>query len=234
VLLFRHAVYWFTLILVILIVGFWQTYFGELAAGTLPARLHIHAVAMIAWMLLLIGQAWLVRSGRFQAHRAMGWTSLALAPAVVISGLWVNFRFLQGAPDPIQAPGPLGAYWFAFFQMGAFVTLYALAIVERRKPQRHARYMAATALVFLTPGLGRALYNYVDPLIGWSPNALQLSLIPLAIGLWLLYQDARNGRDVRPYLIFNNLWLFGIVGRVIASRSALWSEVASWSARVQG
>jgi hypothetical protein len=52
--------------------------------------------------------------------------------------------------------------------------------------------MAATALVFLQPGLGRALNNFVLPVTGWVPSFFQVTLIPLAIGLWLRVTQRRS------------------------------------------
>jgi hypothetical protein len=230
--LYRNAIYWFALLLIILVVGFWRSYFSELGRGTLHVTHHVHGVAMLLWVLLLMTQSWLIRTGRRTGHRILGRSSLVLAPVIVVSGLWVNFSILEGATEPIPA-GFLAAYWFGFFLMLAFAALYTMGVIHRRRLQLHARYMAATALVFVTPGLGRAWFNYIYPLTGWEPTALRVTAAPLLIGGWLLLDDWRHGRSVRPYLLFCTIWVIGYVGRVGLPRLDVWREFAAWSARVQ-
>jgi hypothetical protein len=231
--LYRNAIYWFALLLVVLVVGFWRSYFSEIGQGSLHITHHVHGVAMLLWVLLLMMQSWLIRTGRRTGHRLLGRSSLILAPVVVGSGLWVNFHIMAGAPQPIPA-GFGGAYWWGFFLMAAFVVLYTMGVIHRRRLQLHARYMAATALVFLTPGLGRAWFNYLYPLTGWEPTAMKVTAVPLLIGGWLLLDDWRRGRTVQPYLLFCTIWLVGYLGRVGVTRLEVWREFTAWSARIQG
>jgi hypothetical protein len=231
--LYRNAIYWFALLLVLLVVGFWRSYFAELGRGTLHVSHHVHAIAMLLWVLMLMTQSWLIRTGRRTGHRFLGRSSLVLAPVIVASGLWVNFYIMEGAREPIPN-GFLAAYWFGYFLMLAFAVFYTLGIIHRRRLQLHARYMAATALVFVTPGLGRAWFNYLYPLTGWEPTAMRVAAVPLLIGGWLLVDDWRQGRSVKPYLLFCAIWLVGLLGRVGLPRLEVWREFAAWSARVQG
>jgi hypothetical protein len=230
--LYRNAIYWFALLLIILVVGFWSSYFSQLGRGSLHVTHHVHGVAMLLWVLLLMMQSWLIRTGRRTGHRLLGRSSLILAPVIVASGLWVNFYIMEGAPDPIP-DGFLGAYWFGYFLMLTFAVLYTMGIIHRRRLQLHARYMAATALVFVTPGLGRAWFNYLYPLTGWEPSALRVTAVPLLIGGWLLLDDWRHGRSVKPYLLFCAIWVAGYLARVGLTRLEVWREFAAWSARVQ-
>jgi hypothetical protein len=188
---------------------------------------------MLLWVLLLMAQSWFIRSGRNAGHRLLGRSSLILAPVVVASGSWVNFYIMSGATEPIPA-GFLAAYWWGFFLMAAFAVLYAMGVIHRRRLQLHARYMAATALVFLTPGVGRAWFNYLYPLTGWEPSATRVTAVPLLIGGWLLLDDWRHRRSVKPYLLFCTIWMVGYLSRVGVTRLEVWREFASWSARVQG
>ncbi|HSK19235.1 MAG TPA: hypothetical protein VK912_08845 [Longimicrobiales bacterium] len=231
---YRNAIYWFALLLVVLVAGFWRSYFSVLGQGSLHITHHVHGLAMLLWVLLLIVQAWFIRTGRKAGHRLLGRTSIVLAPIVVASGVWVNLQMMAGATEPLPA-GLLGAYWWGYFLMLAFGVFYAMGIIHRRRLQLHARYMAATALVFLTPGLGRAWFNYLYPLTGWEPNALQVTSVPLLIGCWLLLDDWRHSRTVKPYLLFCTIWVLGVgLGRVGLPHLELWREFAAWSARIQG
>lgn len=90
--------------------------------------------------------------------------------------------------------------------------------------------MVATSLIFIVPGLGRALGNYLPPLIGWAPTFYQVMLVSLAIGLWLLFLDWRNGKPLQPYLVFNGLWLGNLLMWAVTPRWGLWHDLAAWAA----
>jgi hypothetical protein len=231
--LYRNAIYWFALLLVILLVGFWRSYFSQIGQGSLHITHHVHGIAMLLWVLLLMTQAWLIRTGRRAGHRLLGRSSLVLAPVIVASGVWVNVHILEGVTEPVP-DGLAGAYWWGFFLMAAFTVLYTMGIRHRRRLQLHARYMTATALVFLTPGLGRAWFNYLYPLTGWEPTAARVTAVPLLIGAWLLLDDWRHGRSVKPYLLFCAIWLVGYFGPLTVPRLEVWREFTAWSARVHG
>lgn len=69
---YRNAIYWFALLLIILLVGFWRSYFSELGRGSLHVTHHVHGVAMLLWVLLLMVQSWFIRGMMFRSHAA-GW-----------------------------------------------------------------------------------------------------------------------------------------------------------------
>jgi hypothetical protein len=55
--IYRNAFYWFIGLLVILILGFWQSYFSQLPdAGHITH--HAHGVVMLTWVLLPTWSWW--------------------------------------------------------------------------------------------------------------------------------------------------------------------------------
>jgi hypothetical protein len=227
--LFRNAYYWFCLLFAISVLGFWRSYFSQFGEGTVHITHHAHGLSMLLWVAMLIIQSWLVRNRRNPMHRALGKVSFLLAPAVVVSAIWVNFHFVAGLEGPYP-DGLISIFWFGFFLAMAFGVLYVLAILNRRRIQLHARYMVATGLVFIVPGLGRALDNYLEPLIGWSPSFFQVTLVPLLIGVWLLFLDWRRGKNLTPFLVFNGLWIANLIIWILSPRMGVWHRFAAWSA----
>ena len=59
---------------VIVIVGFWPTYFGPLLAGTLDLKLivKIHANVYLVWIVIFFVQTLLVLNRRLNWHRKLG------------------------------------------------------------------------------------------------------------------------------------------------------------------
>lgn len=226
--LYRHSFYWFIGLLVILVAGFWESYFSKLPdAGHVTH--HAHGIVMLAWVLLLISQSWLIRNRRNATHRLLGKTSFVLAPAVVVTALMVNFHFIAKVEDPV-IPEVQSIYWFGYFNAAMFALMYGLAIYHRRQMNLHARYMVGTALVFLVPGLGRAISNYVAPLDIWTPDFYQTTWVPLLIAASLLLLDWRNKRDIRPYAIFCAAWAANLVLWASLPAWGWWTSFSAWSA----
>jgi hypothetical protein len=51
----------------------------------LPPILHVHAILMASWLLLLLAQTSLVALGRSAQHGKLGLISTVLAPAIVVA-----------------------------------------------------------------------------------------------------------------------------------------------------
>ncbi|NND44566.1 MAG: hypothetical protein HKN58_04530 [Xanthomonadales bacterium] len=227
--LFRNAFYWFIGLAIVLVLGFWNSYFSKLGEVGHFTH-HLHALAMLGWVLVLITQSWLIRTGRNPQHRQVGKLSLLLAPLVVISGVMVALYALANTKDPMS-PGFLGVFWISLFQAALFALFYGLAIRHRRNMKLHARYMVSTALIFLMPGLVRVLFNYVAPLGVWLPNFYVMFYLPLLIALWLLFLDWRKQQPLRPFMLFSALWAAALGLWLVLPGTELWRGFASWCLR---
>lgn len=225
--LYRNAFYWMLALLAILLIGFWPSYFSRLTEP-MHVTLHLHSIAMLAWVLLLIAQSWLIRNRKLSRHRALGKASFVIAPLVVITGIWVNLHFQGRIEDPL-ATGAQAIFWFGFFLPLLFAVLYVLAIRYRRNMNLHARYMVLTALVFLIPGLGRALNHVLEPFGLWTPSFLQLMGFTLMIALWLMFQDWRRQKPWTPQLVFSVLWAINMALYVLLPKWSTWNHFAAWA-----
>ena len=224
---FRNVVFWFIVLLAISIAGFWRTYFSVLFDGP-HATHHFHGVPMTLWVCLLITQAWLMRARRVRQHRQLGRVSYVLAPLVVVAGIVVTIHNISSAPDPM-VPFMLSLYWFGWFNALLFGLLYALAIVHRRDVQLHARYMIATGLVFLFPGLSRLIYQVVE-VFGWPPPEFyDLQFLTGLIGVALIAWDRLHGRFRAPFIVFTALWALNLVIWHLIPGWAWWRSFTAWS-----
>ncbi len=204
--MYRNAVYGFALLLVVELIGFWRSYFSKLTAPDVTFEQHFHGIAMLLWVLMLIAQAWLIRTRRRGAHRALGWTSVVLAPLLVVSGLLVIHDILTRMPSPLP-PFAYQAMWMGPYQVLMFGLLWALAIVNRRNMALHMRYMCATAVMFINPGLSRA-FNWLHEATGvWVPTGIGPFLVPTLIAAWMVFDDYRRGRVYPPWVILLAGWL---------------------------
>src|SRR5262245_66337869 len=60
--------------ILMVLVGFWPSYFGPLLRGAAarPWVIHLHGIVFMGWMALLMTQVALAASGRIRAHRKLG------------------------------------------------------------------------------------------------------------------------------------------------------------------
>ena len=98
----------------------------------------------------------------------------------------------------------------------------------------HARYMMATALVFIVPGLSRTVFQYIGPTGIWIPDFYQMTWVPFLIGLWFLFRDWQNKQPVQPFLVFNALWAINLILWVMLPNLAWWQAFSAWSAENMG
>src|SRR5687768_18596992 len=67
-----------------------------------PLIMHMHALLMGSFLLLLLAQTWLMATGRNAYHMRLGLMSLVLAPAIVIVGLILAPTMYHQLLDALQ------------------------------------------------------------------------------------------------------------------------------------
>lgn len=225
-----HKVWlWFLGLLALIIAGFWSSYFGRLFVGAHTTH-HFHAIVMLAWVFLLIGQALLVRQKKRRFHRQLGKFSYLLAPLVVISTVAVAFHTIG-----VRGASGIGGFWFSLYSAVLFGLLYALAIFYRRNFELHARYMIATGLVFVVPAWGRLYFSQLVPL-GFPPpsDPLIVQMTPLIIGIALIAWDWRYDRIRAPFVVFTSLWIFHLlIWHQLVPNWEWWAHFSSWAADLE-
>lgn len=198
VLLYRRAPFYFSLVFLTALVGFYPSYFSKL--GKVDVIHHFHGVMATAWMIMLIIQGWLMRQRNFSSHRAVGKLSLIIVPLFIISGLLVVYTMLSARNGFNQTYGARLAFIDLTTIMYFFVA-YVLAIVNRRNIQLHARYMASTAILVLPPALARVLGSFVPGITSFDAAFHWSFLITEIIIVALIIDDARSNKTRIPYLV---------------------------------
>lgn len=199
-----------TVVAVLLVGGF----VAQLAAGrssfSAPLIVHVHAVAFMGWVGIVLAQFWLAASGSLALHRRLGWLAAVYSLALLVLGTLVTVAAVQNGRTPF------------FFQpqhflladpatLLAFFALFATAIVLRKQTDWHARLHIGALIAITGPGVGRLL-----PLPLLIPNAFEI-----AAAIPLVFLLVGIGRDLRAYGRVHPAWLVGlvvIVGAVAAAR----------------
>jgi hypothetical protein len=188
------APWWLTGITVATLLGFQPTL--AKGPGGLDLAHAIHGTAALGWSLLLIVQAALAQDGRRAWHRQLAVLGVACAVTMVSSSVPMLQSLAAGA---LANAGfrPIGnRLWLMDVMLLAlFVALFAVAMANVRRATTHARAMAATGILALPAGLGRAYMRLLNL------NPAQASYLALATGAAILaaviVSDRRRGvRDV--------------------------------------
>jgi len=155
---------WFAAIFVITFLSFWPSFFSAIV--NVDTTIVIHGISAIAWMLLAIIQASLIKSRWRRHHRTVGYISLTLAAILVLSGLQVIQTMILrdgGAADGIPLLG-IKFFYIDFTALVLFCVFLGLAIkaARRRDISLHLRLIACTAIIPLEAALERT-YIYGTP-----------------------------------------------------------------------
>lgn len=226
---FRNAYLYLSLLALTVLVGFWPSYFSTLS--TISTGPHVHGLLMLLWIVLLISQAFLIRSENRSLHRALGKTSYVLAPVIVWSGLAVAQDVLWRGPGGVTM-SEAQAFALPLAPILGFALCWGLAIFYRKQRELHARYMIASGLAVISAATFRVFFFFV-PGFGNNDAATHGAYIPLEIlALGLVIGDRSMGLRRSPWLVLLAVLVgahalyFGTAG------SVGWHAFVSWFAEL--
>ncbi len=194
----RLALYVFPIMLVLVVLGFWPSYFASLQTWRLSV--HIHSALMFYWMGSLIAQALFVKTGRMDWHRRIGRASFIVAPLMVFFGFLMMREVLdlEGWPLSFSEIRPI---WSAFGTIVHFALTYALAIYFRRDTQLHARFMISTGVILLGAAIFRIVWVENPEMLGVVAAVNKEFVFLTLITIALILNDRRVGRIRAPFVI---------------------------------
>lgn len=203
----------------IVLAGFVPSSIGKIAAvqagerPPFPLVLHMHAVLMGSFLLLLLAQTTLVATGRCNLHRRLGLLSMVIVPMLVLVGFLLVPTSYQGVWAAAQAAPPparaqleglilqLDNIMLLQLRVGIlFPVFLVIALWARRQDSGlHKRMMILATAMALPAGIDR---------IPWLPTTLPASPLAsdlytlLAISPMLAWDVVRNRSIHRAYWIW--------------------------------
>ena len=186
---YRNAPYYILFVMVVIVAGFWQTYFAKW--GEVPWQFHAHAIAASIWVTMVLVQSWTVHKEQLPIHRAVGKSSLLLFP-FLIGGLAaiidLTGKMVVATPDPVRTMFGSSFVVGLALAIAAYVVLYYQALKYRRKVWVHSGYMLSTPLILFESPFGRIMNTVMPGLAIRGPDDLHLIMpsIQLAMALELL------------------------------------------------
>jgi len=206
------------------LVGFVPSSIGKVMAARagitppLPAVLHVHAVLMGSWLLLLLTQATLMATGRRTYHMQLGIAGMVLAPAMVATGFVLvptmvayNWAVIEAVPPEMLEWGAERTKMFLSSLVAAQIAVGVLfgvfvawaMLVRRSDPGTHKRLLFLATAMPLAAAIDRMAFLPTSyPESGLSPIGWPVVWI-LPMFLWDLF---RLRRVHRAYIAWGALY----------------------------
>jgi len=211
---FDNSGYYFFALVIIVILGFWPSYFSGFFNGinSYSFYFHFHALMMTVWIAMLIIQPILIRKKKLRIHRIIGKVSYIVMPLLFLSVLLLVHSRIKGSER-----NDLGLSIFVPFKdLLILATTYIIAIRYRRNLQIHARAMIATGIVFIEPALARLMGHSVFKNDGMLAYFSTIGIIySVLITLMIIERKQKSARWVFPlvlglYIIVHSVLIFSI------------------------
>lgn len=218
---YRHAHYFVGFVLLVIMAGFWASYFA--APDAIPLAFHVHAISAMTWLALLIAQHLTIHRRAAALHRQMGRASFVLFPFLIVGFVMIvnvsAARYV--APDSgagIKLLGPSFGIGMAI-AIAAYLTLFGLALKHRYNLKLHAGYMLATPLILFESPFSRVIGDYLPwmNVIGSEGPRQVLDTIVIAQAIALAFALVvwlRNRKHGAPWLVAS--------GFIVAETAAMW------------
>ena len=182
--------------------GFGPELVQHVQAGEAPYPLivHLHAAAFVAWIVLLMTQSLLIRTGSWRVHRRLGMAGAVLAALMLVLGPAVAIS-IQRSQLGLAHPSPIfGNPAFLAVQLAGilgFGLLAAAGFLLRAKPSAHRRLMLLATLAISDAGFARWTAVPLHQLMGggfWADfagNYAANDVLVLALGVYDLISRRR-------------------------------------------
>ena len=210
------------------LVGFAPTYYlkGFFSSPPIPRMIiHLHGLLMSLWIILFAAQVYFVRSTRIKRHQQLGLLSIALAVAIVVTGLMTAVAAAKyGSTSTPPGAKPLEFLIVPFFDVIVFAVLFAGAVYYRRNAPNHKRLMLLTVLNFIPPAIARFPFGLTE-----TYGPLWFFGVPDVLAIIFVVADTWRNRKLNVVFLAGAIFLIASQWlRLPFSTTETWLSFARW------
>ncbi len=223
---------WLALLMIgMVIVGFWENYFGPLVSGTLDAHwtIHVHTAVFSAWMLLFLGQAVLASRDRVQRHQTVGKTvGILWGGLLAVVGFFLAFAILVPGVGTDNEAGSYAPTLLSHLgSLFAFVVFFAGGMLYRKRPAIHKRLMVLATVALVGAPIAR-LVPFFSSYVNGLTVFVMLTTIRLSPAFAAMGYDRWTRGKVHP-VYWMGLGLMALVmSRFFWAETEAWLAVGNW------
>lgn len=188
-------------VMLIMVLGFWDIYFG--ADADAQPHHHLHIATVFIWIGLLLAQLTLMARGNREMHRKLGLAVMVAGPLLVATTATLSVHsahkgLVSGEGDFLIIQNVM-----VTLELGLLIFL-AFLLKNRRK--LHGALLLSTTILFMGVALFFALISFVPQFRIEGPEtfyrfqmaAISGQVICVAVGFLFFIRDKRNGW---PFLV---------------------------------
>lgn len=188
-------------VMLIMVLGFWDIYFG--ADADAQPHHHLHIATVFIWIGLLLTQLTLMARGDRQLHRKVGLAVLVTAPVLVATTAMLSVHsahkgLVSGGGDFLIVQNIM-----VTLELGLLIFL---AFLLKNRRQLHASLLLSTTILFMGIALFFAMISFVpqfriegpETFYRFQTAGITGQVICVAVGLLFFIRDRRNGW---PFLV---------------------------------
>lgn len=210
------------LTVVIVLVGFWPTYYGSLLRNVSihrPIVVHVHALVFTGWLALFVAQTALAATGRIHAHLRLGRIGAWYGGVLIAVGVYT--ALVRSAAQPAGEREIL--LWVTLIDMAIFSGFFGAALWFRRKPHLHKRLMTAAAVSLAVASVSRMDFLPAPP-----ARQLVAFLLWSAPVLIAVAHDARHARRLHPvFVVALAMFAFRIWTPLLIATTPQWTALTA-------
>jgi hypothetical protein len=201
-------------VMLIMVLGFWDIYFG--ADADAQPHHHLHITTAFIWMGLLLTQLILIARGSFQLHRKVGLAELVAGPLLVATTATLSVHsahkgLVSGEGDFLIVQNVM-----ATLELGLLIFL---AFLLKHRRTLHGSLLLSTTILFMGIALFFAMISFVpmfriegpETFYRFAMAGMTGQVICVAVGLLFFIRDRRNG------------WPFLLAGSCFTANDAILS-----------
>jgi hypothetical protein len=220
------------------VLGFAPSFWWPLLTGRfdLAPILYVHAAVFYGWLALFVVQARMIAARRMARHREIGVLGVSVATAMCFVGVAAAVNSMRqsaaaGFGDQARAFSVVPLTGIAFFAV-----LFAVAVVNVRRPEVHKRVMLVATVSLLNAAVGRLFLLVIGappPAAGAEPPPVFVTvpagLITDLLLLPALWHDWKTRGRVHPaYWVAGLALVASQVLRIPVAATPAWQAVAGW------